>query len=156
MLEIKIGLINYTGVACGLAFEKSVAQDVPEDMGLDHPQVKRLLALFPGTVATPIPSDGAGEKVVGSVVGASASTAPVEEPVEEPKDEVVEDEVVEIVASGEDEDLPEDEEGQIAKLVAENSRDELITMAEEIGATFSSRANMVAIATEIVEAMNAG
>lgn len=51
MLRIVIGLINYSGVACGINFEKSIAQNVPEDMDLDHPQVKRLLALFPGTTA---------------------------------------------------------------------------------------------------------
>lgn len=63
MLHIVIGMINYTGVACGIAFEKSVGQNIPEDWDRSHVQVKRLLALFPGTTA----EDVSGEKKDGTV-----------------------------------------------------------------------------------------
>jgi hypothetical protein len=63
MLRIVIGMINYNGVACGLAFEKSVGQKVPEEWTREHAQVRRLLALFPGTTVEVI----SGEEKVGTV-----------------------------------------------------------------------------------------
>jgi hypothetical protein len=49
VLEIRIGLKNFNGAACGILFKSSVAQNIPPEWEKTHPQVKRLLLLFPGT-----------------------------------------------------------------------------------------------------------
>jgi len=134
MLRIVIGLQNYNGVACGVNFEKSVGQDIPEDWTRDHVQVKRLLALFPGTTVedvgvgkavaakkpdpTPQPKaepETAEEPAVAeepetSAPAEDAEEAPVADPVEEEETEEVAEEVEEVEEPEEPE--PDDEEKQ--------------------------------------------
>ncbi len=120
MLKIVIGLQNYNGVACGVNFEKSVGQGIPEDWTVEHVQVKRLLALFPGTTVEdvgegksvpaekpkPVPQpEAAPETAEEPAVAEEVETEEEDEaaPVADPVDEEVEEEVEEV-------DEPEDEE----------------------------------------------
>ncbi len=114
MLRIVIGLQNYNGVACGVNFEKSVGQGIPEDWTVEHVQVKRLLALFPGTTVetvdaekpepTPQP-EATPEPCEESAVAEEVETEEGDEaaPVAEPVEDEVEEEAEEVEESEEEE-----------------------------------------------------
>jgi hypothetical protein len=74
MLEIKIGMDNFTGVACGVGFEASVAR---VDLREDSVQVKRLQALFRGTTVRNLDVASVGP-------GVKASSVPEVKPVPVP------------------------------------------------------------------------
>ena len=154
MLRLVIGMTNYTGVACGIAFEKSVGQNVPEEWGLDHIQIRRLLALFPGSIAEEVstkvsPSIGAEDEKVRADLAAAMEADESAKAVEEPEEEVVEEEAEEVEEDAEPVELDDDE--KVARLVEENSKDELVELAEKVGATHAVRATKLDIAREIVE-----
>ncbi len=120
MLRIVIGLQNYNGVACGVNFEKSVGQGIPEDWTADHVQVKRLLALFPGTTVetvdaekpklTPQP-EAELETVKDRAVTEEPETSATSEDAEEaPQAESVEEETEEVSEEVDEVGEPEDEE----------------------------------------------
>ena len=129
MLRIVIGLQNYNGVACGVNFEKSIGQNIPEDWTVEHVQVKRLLALFPGTTVedvakgTPVGADD--EKVKADLeaarkadhaakAAAESELTPQPETVETAEEvleaELVEKEAEEVAEEVEELEEPEDEE----------------------------------------------
>lgn len=178
MLRIEIGMKNYTGVACGFGFEKSVAQNVPEDMELEDPRVRRLLALFPGSTAKVVST--ANSKKVEESPKVAKAPEPASQPPAEDEESVVEDTTpdAEVVKDGEpDEEVEEEVEEveepekveeppaeeapfktfaeKVQELVDGNSREQLVEMADEMGVTYGSRSNKTEIATEIVEAQQA-
>ena len=116
MLRLVIGMTNYTGIACGISYEASIGQNVPEDWTKDHIQVRRLLALFPGSTAEEVstkasPSVGAEDEKVRADLAAAMKADEAEKVVEEVKEEVVEEDV-------EEDDAPDEYVGEPAPLEA--------------------------------------
>jgi hypothetical protein len=74
MLEIKIGMDNFTGVACGVGFEASIAR---VDLREDAVQVKRLKALFRGTTVRNLDA-GAGHSEAEARVAQEAEQSALE------------------------------------------------------------------------------